>query len=370
MADIRSIDIIIPSFRLAESILSPIVHLPRPSGWAVNYYLVADNPDIQVSPGIRQWEQEGKIKLIINPRNLGPSETRNIGIRAGNGHWLLLLDDDIEPSSNLLQAYVNAIEKSEEAIGFVGITDFPEPMNAVTEAMKINGTTGHFNMARYKPAMRWAPTANLMLNRTKLDPALFDASLKKSGEDIEFLVRNSLQFNEQYVSVPEAVVQHPWWNNGNVQTERLFRYGEGACEMADKPAIRNYTYRDFTNTAETLLLLLLLLPFAWWGGWAYWIAVAAASVVLAELVTNWLKAVISGKTFSPAVGFHLFWAKNCQELGALTGVLKSFRLSNFARRADLGFVKPHPSPFRLNRWKIIKMIIITLLLLTAWLVRH
>lgn len=370
MADIRSIDIIIPSFRLAESVLSPIVHLPRPLGWTVNFYLVADNPDIQVSPGIRRWEQEGKIKLIINDRNLGPSETRNIGIRAGNGQWLLLLDDDIEPTSNLLQAYATAIEKNEQAIGFVGVTDFPEPVNAVTEAMRINGTLGHFNMARRKPAMRWAPTANLMLNRAKLDPTLFDASLKKSGEDIEFLVRNSLRFNELYVSVPEAVVQHPWWNNGNVQTERLFRYGEGACEMADKPAIRNYTYRDFTNTAETLLLLLLLLPFAWWGGWAYWIAAAAGSVVLAELVTNWLKALIAGKTASPAVAFHLFWAKNCHELGALAGVLKSFRLNNFARRTELGFVKQHPSPFRLNRWKIIKMITIALLLLAAWLVRH
>lgn len=369
MADLRSIDIVIPSFRLAESFLSPIIHLSRPPGWMINYYLVADNPAVRVSAGIRRWEQEGKMKLIINARNVGPSETRNTGIRAGNGHWVLLLDDDIVPGENLLQAYVAAIEEHPHAIGFIGVTDFPEPVNAVTLALKINGTLGHFNLARYKPAMRWAPTANLMLNRGRLDPTLFDASLKKGGEDIELLVRNSLQSDELYISVPEAVVQHPWWNNGAVQTERMFRYGEGAFEMAAKPAIKNYTYLDFTNTGETLFLLLLLWPFAWWGGWAYWVGVAAVSVIIAELLTNWLKAVKVGKTASPAVAFYLFWAKNCHELGWLTGVLKSFRFHQFARRVDMGFVKPHPSPFRLNRWKIIKMIGI-LLLLTAALVRH
>src|SRR5690606_26499465 len=105
-----------------------------------------------------------------------------------------------------------------------------------------------------------------------------------------------------------AVVQHPWWNNGAVQTERMVRYGEGACEMAGKPAIKKYTYLDFTNTIETLFLLLLLLPFAWKGGWAYWIGAATGSVILAELLTNWLKAVKAGKTASPSVAFHLFWA--------------------------------------------------------------
>lgn len=366
MAAHHSIDIIIPSFRLDETILKPIVHLPHPAGWQVAVYLVADNPQLHVTPGIRQWEREGRIRLIVNTKNEGPAETRNIGIRAGSGQWLLLLDDDIVPQNNLLEAYAAAIGRRPDAIGFVGITDFPAPVNAVTTAIDISGYLGHFRMPRYKPDMRWAPTANLMLNRSKLHPALFDASLKKSGEDIEFLVRNSLQYNEPYLSVPDAQVTHPWWGNGAVQTERLFRYGEGAVEMMRKPVIKPYTYRDFTNTSETLLLLLLLLPFALAYGWAWWVFAGAAAVVLAEFLVNWFKGYKTGGTASPAVAFFLMWGKNCHEAGALAGVFKTGYLPAFALRAELGFVKPHPGPFRLNRWKIIKMVLILVIMLAAW----
>lgn len=364
----RSIDIVIPSYRLDESFLSPIIQLPHPPGWAVSIYIVADNPAADVPGRLQQWAQEGRIQLFINSRNEGPGQTRNYGIRAGKGKWIILLDDDVKPQEDLLHTYVQAIENNPEAIGFVGVTEFPSPVNAATLALKLNGSITHFDMARYRPSMLWAPTANLVLNRDKLDPALFDPSLKKSGEDIEFLVRNSFRSGQPYISVPGAVVKHPWWDNGAVQTNRLFRYGGGGSEVAAKPVIRPYTYRDFSNTPETLLLLLLILPFALAGNFAYVIAIVAVSVVLAEFITNWLKAIIRGKTWSLAVAFQLMWLKNVYETGYLYCSLAESRLSGFMERTDLGFVKRHPGPFRLNRWKIIKMLIILVLLLTAMLV--
>lgn len=366
MATNRSIDIIIPSYRLNESFLSPIVQLPHPPGWTVAIYIIADNPEADVPSLLQQWAQEGRIHLLINDRNEGPGQTRNNGIRKGKGKWIILLDDDVMPQKDLLTAYVVAIEHNPETIGFVGVTEFPPPVNAATLALTLNGSISHFDLARYKPFMRWAPTANLVLNRDKLDPELFDPLLKKSGEDIEFLVRNSFRFGQQYISVPEAVVKHPWWNNGAVQTGRLFRYGGGGSEIARKPVIKPYTYRDFTNTSETLLLLLLLLPFAMIWGFIYPIAVIAISVLLAEFITNWLKAGIKGKTFSLMVAFQLMWVKNVYETGYLYSSLSEGHFSGFMERTDLGFVKPDPSPFRLNRWKIIKMIVLLMLLLTMF----
>lgn len=363
MAGNQSIDIIIPSYRLNESFLSPIVQLPHPPGWAVSIYIIADNPATDVPQLLQQWAKEGRIHLLINSRNEGPGQTRNNGIRAGSGKWIILLDDDVMPQEDLLYAYAAAIENNPEAIGFVGVTEFPQPVNAATLALKINGTISHFDLAKYQPSMLWAPTANFVLNRDKLDPSLFDPSLKKSGEDIEFLVRNSFRSGQQYISVPGALVRHPWWNDGGVQTNRLFRYGGGGSEIARKPVIKPYTYRDFTNTPETLFLLLLLLPFAIVWGFIYPVALIAISVLLAEFITNWVKAIIRGKTYSMAVAFQLAWIKNVYETGYLYCSLKDGHFGGFMERTDLGFVKPHPSPFRLNRWKIIKTVVLLILLL-------
>jgi glycosyltransferase involved in cell wall biosynthesis len=361
MSQSNSVDIVIPSFRLNEAILLPIIHLSQPEGWLFRFYLIVDNPDVAIPAKILEYQRQGNIQLILNKRNEGPAETRNVGIRAGQGKWILFLDDDIVPDRNLLQAYVTAISTHEDAIGFVGVTRFPKPMNAVTQALTINGSVVHFDMALRKDKMVWAPTANIMLNREKLDPALFNAALKNGGEDIEFLARNSFRFGQQYLSVPQAIVSHPWWNDGNIQTERMFRYGKGAADIIDLPAIRKYTYYDFTNTAETLILLLLSLPFFLYWGWFYSWVEALLVLILAEYITNWIKAIKLGKQYAPVVAFYLMWTKNCYECGALFSVITKGKWTFFAKRIDVGFNKENPSSFRTNKWKIIKMILLILL---------
>lgn len=362
--DEYSIDIVVPTYRLDETILLGIIHLPRPAGYLVSVYIIADNPVAVIPESIRELDRAGSIKLIINPRNLGVSATRNAGIRAGSGHWVLLLDDDITPEENLLIAYAAAIGKKKDAIGFAGITRFPPPVNAVTRALHITGETAAFTAAASHATLPWAPTANILLCRGKMDEALFDEQMA-TAEDIDFLVRNSLHRQERYTAVPEAVVHHPWWNNGKVQTARMLRYGIGVSQLARKAPARDYTFRDFTNTSETILLLLLLLPFAYAAGLAKWLWLLLPALLLAELLTNWLKGIMVGKTTDPAVAFHMMWAKNCREAAGLYQSLKTGFLNGFALRVEMGFVKPHPRPFRTNRWKIIKMLLLAVLFLIA-----
>ena len=366
----RQIDIVIPSYRLEVSFLEHLIGMTQPSGWQIRFFLIADNPQVNVPSEVLEWRRQGKIELIVNPKNLGPGAARNIGIHAGSAPWILFLDDDVLPMPGLLDAYVRAIDKQPEAIGFVGVTEFPEPMNATTQALIINGSIAHFDLAKYRSSMVWTPTANVMQNRLKMDPALFDPSLKKSGEDIDFLARNSFLFNEEYRSVPDAVVKHPWWNNGSVQTERLFRYGSGGSEIAGLPHIRRYTYFDFANTTEIWAALLVMLPLGFVFGFAGWLAAIAVSVLVAEFFTNLVRAWIKGKMFSVAVALQLTWIRTMYEAGYLYAALSANSWKSIMRRADLGFVKPDPSPFRLNRFKIMKMIFIAvLLLLYYWLSR-
>lgn len=294
-----SIDIVIPSFRFEEKAIMKIIELPRPENYGVQFYIVVDNPRIQVPPSFEQLQSAGRINLLRNVKNMGPSASRNKGIRAGNGKWVLLLDDDIEPIPGLLNAYAAVIEMHPGAIGFAGPCLFPAPFNAATQALFLNGSIDHFIAPEKKSSFYWAPTANVMLNREKMDEDLFDEDLR-TAEDIDFLVRNALRSGEKYLAAPHAIVLHQWWGEGRVQTRRQFQYGVGASRIAEKIPIKNYTYRDFTNTSETVLLWVLFLPIAFLLGWMKQTLPVLPCLILAEWLTSWLKVVFIGKQFSPS----------------------------------------------------------------------
>nr|WP_121269734.1 glycosyltransferase family 2 protein [Pedobacter schmidteae] len=358
MANVNSIDVVVPSFRLDEEILLNICNLEIPEGVLATFYIVADNPAMEIPEGLLKLALEDKIVVVKNEINLGFSRTRNKGIRLGNSKWLLLLDDDVTPEKNLLTAYAAAIAKHPDALGFAGITNFPEPFDTATLALHVNGNTGHSKGANHHTTLMWVPTTNIMLNREKMDASLFDEQLKKGGEDIEFLVRNALLNDEKYLAVNDAVVEHPWWDGG--ATKRLFRYGAGAAQIAPLPAIKSYTYHDFTNTGESLLLLILASPLILlYHSWSFF-SVLVLILLVAEFITNYMRSVFLSGKYSIALASHIFWLKNCYEAGYLYESLSTGRLSGFAERIELGFVKKHPSWFRLNKWKIVKMCLIAI----------
>ena len=354
----NTIDVVIPSFRLDEGILLGIFNVEKPVGFTINFFVIADNPNLEVPNSILKLDQQGAIKLVVNAENLGFSKTRNKGIGLGTGKWVLLLDDDIVPENSFLVAYTDSIISHPNAIGFAGVTEFPAPFNAATQAMELHGMTGHFKAANQYHELMWVPTANVMLNREEMDTSLFNEDLLKGGEDIEFLVRNSKLSGKKYIGVPNARVEHPWWNGGVIQTERTYRYGAGAAQIANLSAIRKHTYHDFTNTSETLLLLILSSPLIG-VNWSWPLLISIILIVVgAELLTNLIRSVYLFKGISLSLAWYLFWLKNCYEFGYLFESLRTGRLLGFAERIDMSFAKENPSWFRLNKWKIVKMILI------------
>lgn len=364
LVSFSSIDVIIPSFRMEEQALIQIFHLTLPVGFDVKFYLVCDNPDVAVPSSVQALADEGRITLLINEQNSGPSFTRNRGIDVGDGHWILFLDDDIAPSSDLLLVYAEAIKASPDSLGFVGVTEFPTPFNSVTEALKLNGAVGFFEMSKSKKEQPWAPTANLMLNRALLAARRFSTELTIAGEDVELMTRNSQANGRLYTSLPEAVVYHPWWDNGRSQLKRMFRYGYGNATILKLPHIWKYSHLDFSNTIETLFILVLLSPLLLLGGLSFkTLLLLSGIVLLAELITNAIRSIKVSGRFSPDLIWQMVLHKNAQEVGFFWALLKSGRIMSMSRAIDFGFKKPYPSPFRLNRWKIVKLVVTTLLLL-------
>lgn len=364
---LTQIDIIVPSFRMEEHVLTGIFNLKQPVGFQIKYFLICDNPQINVPSVIRSLAEEGKIMLLINEINRGSSFTRNRGIDNSEGDWILFLDDDIIPAPDLLIKYAAAIELYPDRLGFVGLTQFPKPFNLITEALMLNGAMGHFHMSKFKKEQPWAPTANLMLKKSSLGKRRFREELNSGGEDVELLVKNSQENKALYLSLPEAVVNHPWWNDGGSQLKRMFRYGHGNAMILQLPHIWKYSYLDFSNTIESVFILVLICPIFLIAGMSYiTFFVLIIIVLLSELITNAIRSMKAVGKFSPALIWQMTLHKNAQEVGFFWSLLRRGRLLSMCRMIDFGFKKPHPSPFRLNRWKIVKMGITTLLLLAAF----
>ncbi|MCW3465105.1 glycosyltransferase [Chitinophaga nivalis] len=355
----KSVDIIIPSFRLDEQYLLPVIQLPKPADWAFRYYIVVDNPGVKVSPAIQQLADAGAIQLFINPENLGAAESRNKGINAGNGAWILFLDDDIVADNNLLFAYTAAITKNEQALGFIGLTDFPDPISSFTKSVDVAGLTANFKIANIKDEYMWGVTANMMYNRAAMQELRFSDVFPKSGggEDVDLPVQISIRHNSKFKCLKEAKVTHPWWNNGKAHFDRFVRYGVGNAHVL--PRFKKYTWYGFPNPIESTVLLCVLAPLIiYFLSWQKWLVLVAAVWVF-EMALNYIRASLKGYgTLTTA--YYMTRLRCSVEWGLLKTGLTLQGPRAFMQRINVDFSRPHH--FRLNRWRITKIILFVILL--------
>lgn len=354
-----SIDIIIPTFRLDEQYLLPLIHLPKPGGWKFSYYIIADNPNVKPGTELQRLAQEGIIQLFINPENRGPGETRNTGIEAGSGNWILFLDDDIVADDDLLFRYADAIKAQPVAIGFIGLTDFPAPVNAFTRALDAAGLTSIFTIARKKEQFKWGVTANIIFKRSALQDLRFSPELSAigGGEDIDLGARISMLHDAQFTCVKEARVTHPWWNNGQPHYDRFTRYGAGMAMLL--PRFKAFNWYAFPNPVEGLLLALLCAPlFFIFLSWQKWLILLAA-IPLIDMGINYIRAADMGYR-DLKVAYYMTVLRCSNEWGMLKTLVGRGYAGYFMRRINVDFTRPRH--FRTNRWRIIKLVIYLILL--------
>jgi len=347
----KTIDIIIPSFRLEEDYLLPLIQLPKPDNWIFNYFIIVDNSSVTVPASIQELAQLGIIKLYINNENLGASASRNKGIDAGTGEWILFLDDDVVADKDLLVVYTRSIEENPNEIGFIGLTDFPTPINDFTRAIQAGELT-FFKIAEVEDYFKWGVTANMMYRRSSMQELRFSHIFPKNGggEDVNLPLLISQRHKKEFKCVKEARVVHPWWNNGKAHFDRFQRYGIGVGYLM--PLHKELIWRDFPNTIESFIILIITIPFfIFFGYWSIWITLLLAIPAFEYLVV-YLKARSKGVK-SLRTAYYMALLKNSFDFGILKAILKENQLQFFMKRINIGSSKTQD--YRLNRWKIIKV---------------
>lgn len=172
---------------------------------AASYEVIVTDDGREVTAEAMVRDRYPWAKWVAAPR-LGPAANRNNGAKHASGEWLVFIDDDCQPDSDLLSAYAEAVRQIsdrsckdsgrsiaalEGAIHPVGNTqqDFAEcPMNV---------TGGRF----------WS--ANIAIQRAMFEAiGGFDANyFLAAHEDQDMQIR--LQAVTEIQFVPEAKVFHP-----------------------------------------------------------------------------------------------------------------------------------------------------------------
>ncbi|PZR25071.1 MAG: hypothetical protein DI535_19615 [Citrobacter freundii] len=359
------IDIIIPSFRVDERYIVPILNLRKPADIAVHFYVVIDDPSAVIPASVRDCSLRHDVTLLVNAHNAGAAASRNRGIEAGAGEWILFLDDDISVEQGLLEIYADAIRAGAGETGFIGLIRLPAAESSFTKAIEASGSMDIFGIAAHKGDHAWGATANTLVRRDAIGAIRFSLKFPHSGggEDVDFFlrVREHNQFRN-FKTLRLAAVQHPWWNNKKVNFRRPFRYGIGNSLLPELNP--SYAYRDFPNTIEVLFLCLLALPLIWLLNASLiapllWFMAGAIAIDLFATLVQSFKRV---RPWSLSVFFYLIPLRLVHELGVLTGNLSRFRLFAIGERFHYDGKQRKIYFYRTNTHKIVKWLLYPVLI--------
>ena len=105
------VSVIIPCFKLAAYLGSCLESVQQQSFQDWEAIVIDDASPDNTQEVIQPYLKDPRIKLITNPINLHVSETRNMGILASQGQYILPLDADDRLAPEALQMMVDTLEK-------------------------------------------------------------------------------------------------------------------------------------------------------------------------------------------------------------------------------------------------------------------
>ena len=289
------IDVVIPTYRCNVEILSQLANLGCSRNASVHTIIVVDRPtaeNLSELSGLCSYSPNRTVRVDVMPANVGASTARNKGLQQSFGDHCILLDDDVVPEVGLIEAYLSAIDRYPNALGYVGLTRLPAAQTIVQHAIIASNICyfyGISNVVKFPP---WGVTANLCVKSRTNNSIWFSSVYPRTGggEDVDFCIRLQMAGKERLVSVPSACVTHPFWENPLRQV-RGWASGDVLC-LSRLP---HRAFRTLPNWAEIGLLCVLLHP--WLGSARF--ALLALVVEVVMLVPRFFVRSVTQPRYSP-----------------------------------------------------------------------
>lgn len=168
-------------------------------------YEIIVSDDSKINNEVEALKAKYPFVQFINGPKKGPASNRNNGAKLAKGDWLVFIDDDCIPDSQILNNYYKEIVKGEYD-AFEGYIDSDRPQERFDEQSPINLTGGCF----------WS--CNIAVNKTiyfSIDG--FDEGFPFPAlEDTDFYQRLKLVAKTTFLENTKVI--HPWrrvkkWSN-------------------------------------------------------------------------------------------------------------------------------------------------------------
>ena len=219
--------------------------------------MIIDNPDAPNLDKVRALESlyhNYSVNIREHVKNYGASAARNTGLDYSDADWVILLDDDVTPSDDIIDAYIGATQRYPGAKVFVGSTKLPPPCSVITHAFVASDLIGSYTIAEKRVDPPWGVTANLCVSgRTSRVRFLLEYPKTGGGEDIDFCIRAS-KGKGSIISVPGALAYHPWWKNGDVTCLlHILGWARGESLCISSHYLREHVYFSAPNGIEVCI---------------------------------------------------------------------------------------------------------------------
>ncbi len=229
--------------------------------------IVVDNGS---TDGSREWlteqQQSGRVRLVLNPENLGFSQGCNLGAKAAQGRYILFLNNDMEVLPGWLDPMVSTLDRDPE-VGIVGAkllfadNTIQHAGVALVEFASQDHDLGGIHQSYRKPAQdpcttrpqyQQIVTGACMLIRPEVFAAVegFGEEYWNGNEDVDLCLKAG-QLGWKVVYRPESVIYHYESQSGPerwAQTQRNVERFNARWKGVARPDFLHYTDDDLRAT--------------------------------------------------------------------------------------------------------------------------
>lgn len=149
LRNVDLVSIVMPAYNCENYIVYSIESVLNQTYSNFELIIIDDGSKDTTLEIIRDYAKKDiRVKVLVNKKNLGVSETRNIGISLSNGNWIAFLDSDDIWIEDKLEKQMNYAKKFNSEFVFTGVSYIDEKGNPYSGIFEIPEKVSYKNLLR------------------------------------------------------------------------------------------------------------------------------------------------------------------------------------------------------------------------------